>query len=55
MLSNNELAQAVGAEATVLTVSNQMEGGETLQPDDVFNITDADNGQTQPSPQPQSM
>ncbi|EDV35500.1 uncharacterized protein Dana_GF12447, isoform D [Drosophila ananassae] len=55
LLSNNELTQAVGAEATVLTVPNQMEGGENLQPDDVFHITDADNGQTQPSPQPQNI
>ncbi|XP_070134791.1 uncharacterized protein achi isoform X3 [Drosophila bipectinata] len=54
MVSNNELNQV---EETVVEDPNQVEGGqeENLQQEDVYTATDADNGQTQSSPQPQNV
>ncbi|KAH8372984.1 hypothetical protein KR009_009405 [Drosophila setifemur] len=55
MVTTNELLQAVGAEATVLTTSSQLESVDNLQAEDVYTITDADHGQNQSSSQPQSL
>ncbi|KAH8318319.1 hypothetical protein KR074_008245 [Drosophila pseudoananassae] len=54
MVSNNELNQE---EATVVEGPTQVEGGqeENLQQEDVYAVTDGDNGQIQSSPQPQNV